>query len=76
MPGAGSRELMTLGGYNLFWVVEDYLWFLLNPHFGHKKLNRQEVWWHKRWFLGFPVDYWLMGVVAVLLLWLGRRPSL
>jgi hypothetical protein len=61
------NELRFIGAYDLFWVMEDFLWFLLNPHFGWKKFRRHEVWWHRRWFLGFPLDYWILGCLGVLL---------
>ena len=54
-------EGCAIAGYNLFWVVEDFLWFVLNPHFGWSKFNKNSIWWHKRWFLGLPLDYWLLG---------------
>ena len=60
-------ELHAVAGFALFWVVEDYLWFVLNPHFGWSKFKRAEVWWHKRWLLGLPVDYWVLGIFAALL---------
>lgn len=60
-------ELTAIGGTLLFWVVEDFLWFVLNPHFGLKKFARQYVWWHKRWLLGLPVDYWVFGTLGLVL---------
>ena len=62
-------ERMALGGYSLFWILEDCFWFLLNPHFGLRKFNRENVWWHKRWLLKLPVDYWVLGALAGILLY-------
>ncbi len=62
------KELQAIAAYNLFWIVEDFLWFVLNPHFGWGKFSRGKIWWHKRWLLGVPLDYWLLGAIAVLLL--------
>jgi hypothetical protein len=69
-PGSWSPrlELHAIGAYTLFWIVEDALWFILNPHYGWKKFTRENVWWHKRWALGVPVDYWVLGAVAAALL--------
>lgn len=50
-----------------FWILEDFLWFVINPAFGLKRFNQQHISWHKRWVLGAPVDYWLFGVVGGLL---------
>ncbi|MFN0117363.1 MAG: hypothetical protein ACKVQC_03595 [Elusimicrobiota bacterium] len=62
------QELNVIGAYDLFWVSEDFLWFVLNPHYGWKKFNRENVWWHKRWFLGFPLDYWMLSLFGFILL--------
>ena len=63
-----STELHVFGGYLLFWVLEDMLWFVLNPHYGWKKFTKENVPWHKRWALGVPVDYWAAGALAIVLL--------
>jgi len=65
-------EGCAIAGYNLFWVVEDFLWFVLNPHFGWSKFNKNSIWWHKRWLLGLPLDYWLLGSLGALLLYFSR----
>ncbi len=62
------NELHVFGGYLLFWVLEDMLWFVLNPHYGWKKFTKENVPWHKRWALGVPVDYWAAGALAIVLL--------
>ena len=64
-------ELKLLGGYTLFWVVEDLLWFVLNPHYGWRKFRSEHVWWHKRWVLGFPLDYWILVPLGLGLVLLG-----
>ena len=61
-------ELQAVGGYTLFWIVEDALWFVLNPHYGWRKFTSDHIWWHKRWLLGLPVDYWVLGSLAAALL--------
>jgi hypothetical protein len=69
-PGSWSirGELHAVGSYTLFWIVEDALWFTLNPAFGWRKFTRENVWWHKRWALGLPLDYWILGCLSVALL--------
>ena len=65
----------------LFWIIEDFLWFVINPDFGLAGLrpgNRGEsgvAWWHPRWFLGFPVEYWLFGPTGLALMWWGCREA-
>ncbi len=56
----------TLTAWILFAVIEDFLWFVLNPRFGIKNFGRKKVWWHSRsyWVLGwFPLDY-LVGIAV------------
>jgi hypothetical protein len=64
-------EARCLGAICLFWVVEDALWFALNPAFGWESLRPGNplVWWHKRWALGLPIDYWIFTMVGLALLW-------
>ena len=52
----------------LFWVVEDFLWFVMNPAFGLKRFKPQIVTWHPNWIFGAPVEYWgasLAGIVMM-----------
>ncbi len=68
VPWSWKSELGIMGTYYLFWIVEDFLWFVLNPHYGWSRFNKREVWWHKRWLMGFPLDYWVLGSATVFLL--------
>ncbi len=51
----------------LFWVIEDALWFVLNPAFGWSKFSAGNVEWHKHWWMGVPVDYWISTVIGIAL---------
>jgi hypothetical protein len=51
-------EARVAGCLALFWIAEDFLWFVLNPAFGLARFNRSAIWWHRRWWMGLPVDYW------------------
>jgi hypothetical protein len=64
-------EATVMASIMLFWIVEDYLWFVVNPAFGWRRFKREYVPWHKRWAFGAPVDYWLFGVISMLLFWYG-----
>jgi hypothetical protein len=70
-------EARVLGCVMLFWVIEDLLWFVLNPAYGWGRLISKQVPWHKHWLLGLPTDYWTFSVGAVLLIgfsfWRGMR---
>lgn len=50
-----------------FWIVEDLLWFVLNPAFGWSKLDPEHVPWHFHWFMGLPTDYTTFTLAATAL---------
>ncbi len=70
-PWSLQYELLVIGFAVLHFCVEDFLWFVFNPAFGIKKFTRENIWWHRRWFLGLPLAYWMCVPVALLLLWTG-----
>lgn len=52
----------------LFWVLEDFLWFVLNPAFGIRRFTREHVWWHApTWIWIMPRDYWVFLPIGVAL---------
>lgn len=61
-------EARIMGSLCVFWITEDFLWFVLNPAYGFRRFRPADVPWHLRWLLGVPVDYWVFGVVAAALL--------
>lgn len=61
-------EARVMGSFMVFWIVEDFLWFLLNPGWGWKRFRKTEVRWHKHWLLGFPTDYWIFAITSCILL--------
>jgi len=50
-----------------FWIIEDFLWFVLNPAYGIDRFNSDIVKWHHHWMWGTPIDYWIGGIVAIIL---------
>lgn len=72
----GREAALALSGLALFWVTEDFLWFVLNPAFGFGRFEPSQVPWHKHWWGGAPVDYWvaMIGEILVLVL-INRRPA-
>jgi hypothetical protein len=67
------REARILGALMLFWILEDALWFALNPAFGLARLKPAFVPWHRYWLWGLPTDYVTFSAVGGLLLWLSFR---
>ncbi|MFH0932682.1 MAG: hypothetical protein V1819_04070, partial [bacterium] len=53
-----SSESNTLSLFFLVIVVWDFLWFVVNPRYDFHDFWAERVWWHKKWFLHLPVDYW------------------
>jgi len=64
-------EARVIASIMLFWVLEDFLWFLINPAFGWRRFHPAHATWHKRWAGGAPVDYWFFLVICGLLFWYG-----
>jgi hypothetical protein len=73
--GAWSPQLeaRVMASVMVFWIVEDFLWFVINPAFGWRRFKQEHVSWHKRWALGAPIDYWIFGAISVLLFWYAFR---
>ncbi len=67
-------EARCLGSLMLFWIIEDFLWFLLNPAYGLAKFTPQSIPWHMHWLLGMPVDYLVFAATGgALLTWSFQR---
>ena len=66
-------ELRVLGSLALFWIQEDFFWFVLNPAFGFSRFKPQFIPWHHHWALGVPVDYIVFPAIGILMLWLSFR---
>jgi len=60
-----SKELFLLSFILLITLIEDFLWFVFNPHFGLKKFRSKFIPWHKPWLGPFPLSYYFG-----LLLWI------
>lgn len=60
-------ELRILACIELFWLVEDFLWFILNPAYGIAKFSPEYIWWHKNWIAFMPTDYWTFTIISILL---------
>ena len=63
-PGVAT-ELRILAFILLLWVLEDFLWFVLNPAYGLRRFRRDAIWWHADSWWGFmPRDYWIFTPIA------------
>jgi hypothetical protein len=52
-------EQRALACIMLFWVSEDFLWFVLNPAFGLGRFGKAHAGWHRHWWMGAPIEYWI-----------------
>jgi hypothetical protein len=68
-------ELRALASIMFFWIVEDYLWFILNPAYGINHFSPEYILWHKNWFWFAPVDYWIFLFCAGLLFYFSFRKA-
>jgi len=75
LPWTSSGELRSIAFVLLFWVLEDFLWFALNPHYGLRRFRPQHIPWHARaWWWIAPRDYWIATAIGVAL-YLASRPE-
>jgi hypothetical protein len=58
-------ELRVIGFIIFFFLVEDFLWFVLNPAFGIRRFRREHIWWHApTWWWIMPRDYWVFSIIG------------
>jgi hypothetical protein len=62
-----ARELALIAAWVSWSALWDFLWFLLNPAYGWRRLRPGNVWWHRRWLWHLPLDYWVAIVISLLL---------
>ncbi len=66
-------EIRILAVFFIGMVFEDIIWFILNPAYGIKKLNKFDAHWHKHWFGFLPRFYIYYSIFGVTLLLLSLR---
>ena len=51
-------EARLVASYLVWNVTWDFLWFVLNPHFGWARFRKGQIWWHGGVWIGrLPIDY-------------------
>ncbi|WP_266157102.1 hypothetical protein [Dyella silvatica] len=69
-------EARALACIMLFWIAEDFLWFVLNPAFGWTHFAPRFIPWHIHWWGVAPTDYWVSLLMSAALFSLScRQPS-
>lgn len=66
VPWSTAAEFQTLSVFFLFVVVWDFLWFVINPHYGIRKFHPACVTWHKIWLGPVPADYYGAATLSFL----------
>ena len=64
-----AAEQRALACIMLFWVSEDFLWFVLNPAFGLRRFEKTHAGWHRHWWMGAPIEYWIFTPLGLWWLW-------
>ena len=67
-----AGELLVLSFLAFVTVLEDFLWFVLNPAYGIRKYRKACVPWFGHWYLGVPEWYWVYLPIGILL-YIGGR---
>ncbi|MBI2624927.1 MAG: hypothetical protein HYW70_01150 [Candidatus Nealsonbacteria bacterium] len=67
------KEVLIAGLIFEFLILEDFSWFLINPHYGFKRFKKEHIHWHRRWMGPVPSSYVYFGILAVILLTLGSQ---
>jgi hypothetical protein len=67
---SARAEARTLALMILFWTAEDFLWFVLNPHYGLAGFNPAKAWWHRPAWWGFLPRGYVIGLAAAIALYL------
>jgi hypothetical protein len=71
-PWSWRLECLLIGFYTGMVLIEDFLWFVFNPHYGIKNFRKGKIWWHKTWWGPVPSLYYFMLVGVILLILFGR----
>jgi hypothetical protein len=60
-------EARAIGCILLFWISEDFLWFVFNPDYGIAKFSPGNIPWHLHWWGPAPTDYWVFLSISAAL---------
>lgn len=72
-PWTPKIELLVWGWLFWYFILEDFLWFVFNKHYGLNKFKKGHIPWHKRWMFRLPISYWTFGVLGGWLLYFGMK---
>lgn len=64
-------ECLVFGFLLASWELEDFLWFVLNPHYGLRGFKPEKIPWHQIWWGPLPNFYWWLPIIWGALLYFG-----
>jgi hypothetical protein len=74
VPWNFHYELRILAFVVLFWILEDFFWFICNRDYGFKNFNPQCISWHRdSWWWVAPREYWLGTPLGIVLYLIGSQ---
>jgi hypothetical protein len=73
VPWSWRLECLLIGFYLGMVLLEDFLWFAMNPYYGIKNFHKGKIWWHKTWWGPVPSLYWFLFIISILLIYFGRN---
>ena len=62
-----------------WFLIEDFMWFVLNPHYTLKHYKKENIWWHarSRWHFGIPEHNFIgVGLIVLAYILSGNRNEL
>lgn len=65
----GKMLAVIICGYSVGIIVEDFLWFVVNPAFKFRDFRPAKVWWYPWWRIGpihMPIIYPMSIGIAIL----------
>ncbi len=71
-PWSWRLECLLLGFYLGMVLLEDFLWFVFNHHYGMKSFRKGKIWWHRSWWGPLPSFYWILLAIIIVLIYFGR----
>jgi hypothetical protein len=65
-------ESLLIGFYLGMVLLEDFMWFVFNPHYGIQSFRKGKIWWHRSWWGPVPAFYWILLIILIILIYSGR----
>lgn len=73
IPFTWATECNLQATMSIYWILEDILWFIFNPHYTFRRFRRKQIEWHKRWLGPLPLSYWTGLLISTVLFLIGAH---